>query len=212
MRRMFWGVLAVATLSVAAAFGQSGFGQDQPSLGDIARANREKQQEQEASGVTPKVITNKDLPAREPVGIPEVNPGDPMTQVSGVARPFRDWRYASSGNDNDGQPFGRPQGQGFSGQGFSGQGSGPRDGGNLRSRIQEQESRIAELQSRIDRASAMMHPNSTAQYEGPSNRAQAMQAQRIETMRDMLEQQKQRLAAMQEAARREGAHTNVYDP
>jgi len=83
----------------------------------------------------------------------------------------------------------------------------------LKEQIQAQESRIAELQARIDRANALMHPNgSTAQFEGPGNRYQAMQAQRIEMMQQMLDQQKQRLAMMQDAARRQGGHTTVYDP
>jgi len=212
MRRMVSGIFVALLLSALA------MGQDQTSLGEVARVNREKQQAQEAAGVTPKVITNKDLPAQEPAGIPEANPADPMTQVSGVPRPFRDRPYASGANQNDGQPFGRPPGgRGFperpsAGQGFGGPGFPGHNGDNLRSRIQEQESRIAELQARIDRANAMMHPNSTAQYEGPGNRYQAMQAQRIEMMQQMLDQQKQRLAAMQDAARRKGMHTSVYDP
>jgi hypothetical protein len=211
MRRIVSGIFVAAALTVA-AFDQAAVSQDGTSLGDVARANREKTQAQEAAGITPKVITNKDLPASDRSGIPAENPDDPMTQVSGLprrvnpdsARPFR-----PPFEDQGGQGFGR---QGFPGQG-SGQGFQGHDGENLRSRIQEQESRIAELQARIDRANAMMHPyGSTAQFEGPTNRRQAMQAQRIETMQQMLDQQKQRLAAMQDAARREGAHTTVYDP
>jgi len=215
MRRIFWGLFFIATLGLAVsgpkAFAQAPVGPDGPSLGDIARAHREQQQAQEAAGVVPKLITNKDLPAREPVGIPEANPADPMTQVSGVQRPTRV-------NPDSVRPFRPPfegqgsSGQGFSGQGFPGKGLGGPRGGDLRGRIQEQESRIAELQARIDRANATMHPNSTAQYEGPGNRFQARQTERIEMMQQMLEQQKQRLAAMQDAARREGAHTPVYDP
>ena len=206
MRRIFWGLFFIAMLGVAAsgqkAFAQAPVGPDQPSLGDIARAHRERQQAQEAAGVVPKVITNKDLPAREPVGIPEANPADPMTQVSGVQPPMRV-------NPDGGRPFRPPfEGQGSPGQGFSGQGSGGSRGGDLRGRIQEQESRIAELQARIDRASATMHPNSTAQYEGPGNRFQARQTERIEMMQKMLERQKQRLAAMQDAARR-GARVRI---
>ena len=205
MRRMVSGIFVALLLSALA------MGQDQPSLGDVARVNREKQQAQEAAGVTPKVITNKDLPAQEPAGIPEANPADPMTQVSGVPRPMRV-------NPESARPFRPPfEEQGFperpsGGPGFGGPGFPGHEAESLRSRIQEQESRIAELQARIDRASAMMHPNSTAQYEGPGNRYQAMQAQRIEMMQQQLDLQKQRLAAMQDAARRQGAHTSVYDP
>jgi hypothetical protein len=190
MRRMFWG-LTIATLASAMAMGQ-----DQSSLGDIARANREKQQTQESTGTTPKVITNKDIQVSPPTGIPDANPDDPMTTVSGVQRPARDRDYNSQpAND----PFAR----------FGAQ----RERENLREQIRVQENRIAELQVRIDRANALMHPNgSTAQYEGPMNRAQAMQSQRIAMMQELLERQQTKLAAMQDAARREGMHTTVYDP
>ena len=86
-------------------------------------------------------------------------------------------------------------------------------GENLREKIEAQENRIAEMQARLDRLNAMRNPNgSTVQYDGPGSRYEAMQSQHIEMMQQRLEEQKQRLAAMQEAARREGAHTAVYDP
>jgi len=86
----------ISEMFVAALLTGAAMGQDQP-LGDVARTNREKLQAQEAAGTMPKVITNKDLPAGETSGIPEENPAEPMTQVSGVqrrvnpdsARPFR---------------------------------------------------------------------------------------------------------------------------
>jgi len=233
MRRMFWGIFVMGLLS-AAALGQYENGQ---SLGDLARSNREKQQEEQASGVTPKMITNKDLPASPSSGIPAANPAEPMTQVSGMQRPLRM-------NTEGGQrPFTPPgaqgngmQGngaQGFAGQGFAGQGSGGQgfgrqgfggqgfgqarggnfrgqNGGNLQERIQAQESRIAQMQARLDQANARMHPNGgTAQYEGGY---QGMQSQRLEMMQQRLVQQRERLAAMQDQARREDAHTSAVEP
>jgi hypothetical protein len=186
MRQTVLGIFVAAMLSAVA------LGQDQPSLGDVARANRQQQQAQEAAGTVPKVITNKDLPASARAGIPEENPADPMTTVSGVQRSYP---------SNRERPFNPPN--------FDAQ----RGGENLRGQIEAQENRINELQARIDRANATMHPNgSTVQYEGPVNGRQAMQAQRIEMMQQMLEQQKERLAAMQDTARREGMHTAVVDP
>jgi hypothetical protein len=201
--KMFWGVFVIAGLS-GAAFGQSGSSQ---SLGDIARANRANQQAQEASGVTPKVFTNKDLPASASAGIPEENASDPMTTVSGVQRSFRQYARAySSDYPNGGQRYGsRPFGQPSMGGQYAGD--------QLRGQIRQQENRVAELQARIDRASSSMHPNgSTVQYDGPLNRYQAIQAQRIEMMQQMLDQQRQKLAMMQDEARRAGMHTNVYEP
>jgi hypothetical protein len=202
MRRMFWRISVLALLS-ATAFGQSG-----QSLGDIARANREKQQEEQVAGNTPKVITNQDLPASSSSGIPAEDPSDPMTTVSGVKRNFR--AYAGgyqNGNQRYGnRPFGQP---GMSSQYAGGQYAGDQ----LRGQIRQQENRVAELQARIDHVSATMHPNgSTVQYDGPLNRYQAIQSQRIEIMQQMLDQQRQKLAMMQDEARHQGMHTAVYEP
>jgi hypothetical protein len=199
--KIFSGMLVCASLSAAA------LAQNSQSLGDIARANREKEQERQASGETPRMITNQDLPASASAGIPQENPADPMTTVSGVQRSFRTYARAYGGGYQNGsrgygeRPFGQP--------GMGGQYAGDQ----LRGQIRQQENRVAELQARIARASATMHPNgSTVQYEGPLNRYQAVQGQRIEMMQQMLEQQRQRLAMMQDEARHQGAHTAVYEP
>ena len=182
MYRIFFKSLAIALLVSAASFAQSG-----QSLGDIARENREKQASQEASGVTPRVITNKDLPAGSQM--PEANLSEPMTQVSGVSRP------------SGGRSYDRLADQNYGGQRASEQ---------WRGRIQEQESKVADLQARIDQMNASMRNG--AQFEAPYNRNQARQMQRLAQMQDMLDQQKRRLYMMQEAARRAGMHTTVYDP
>jgi hypothetical protein len=82
MQRAAWRVFFIGLLLNAAAVAQSQ-SQAGDSLADIARANRAKQQEQEAAGAKPKIITNQDLPSA-PSGIPESV--EPMTTVSGVKR------------------------------------------------------------------------------------------------------------------------------
>jgi len=150
------------------------------SLGDVARANHAKQQAQEAAGTAPKVITNQDLPT-DPPGVPESS--DPMTEVSGVQRSNH---YAEQRLSN------RLQAE-------------QRTGAQWRARIQAQEDRIADLQSRIDRVSAAMQKSvGTAQYDRPANRDQAFQTERLAMMQQTLDQQKRRLAMMQDAARRAG--------
>jgi hypothetical protein len=178
MHRTFLGnSILVLLLSAAAALAQSG-----DSLGDIARANRAQQQAQEASGTAPKVITNRDLPSSSS-GIPESDPSDPMTEVSGVNRPDR---YA------DQQLSNRLAGE-------------QRTAGQWRARIQAQEYRIADLESRIDHVNAAMHNSiGTAQYDAPVNRYQAVQMERLAMMQQMIDQQKRRLAMMEDAARRAG--------
>jgi len=187
MYRIFLKSFAILLLLSATSFGQSG----QP-LGDVARANREKQAAQEAAGTLPRVITNQDLPA-EPQEVQEADASQPMTMVSGVNPSFE----------------GRSSHQGFAEQNLAEQ----RAGEQWRGRIQAQESRISDLQARIDRMNASMHPaGSSVQYEGPYNRFQARQMQRVAQMQEILDQQIRKLNMMQEAARHAGMHTSVYDP
>jgi hypothetical protein len=177
----------VVLLLAATALAQSG-----PSLGDVARANREKQQDQQAAGTRHRVITNADLPA-DPPGVPESDPSEPMTMVSGVSRPFENRSFDQRFAQQD-------RGQ-------------QRAGEQWRERIQNQESRIAELQGRIDQINASIHSaGSGTLSEGPYNRYQALQMQRIAQMQEMLDIQKRKLTMMQEEARHAGMHTNVYDP
>lgn len=186
MYRMFWKSFAIALLLNGASFGQSG----QQSLGDVARANREKLAAQEATGKTPRVITNKDLPA-DPPEVQEAS-AEPMTMVSGVNRPSEE----------------RSSDRSFARQNFADQ----RAGEQWRGRIREQESRVADLQARIDQMKALMHRGGSAEFEGPSNRYQARAMQHVAQMQEMLDRQKEKLSMMQDAARRAGMHTSVYDP
>ena len=164
--------------------------QSSPSLGDIARANREKQQTQQATGAQPKVITNADIPG-DPPGVPDPDPSEPMTMVSGVSRPNRAYDQRLAQQERTQQ----------------------RAGEQWRERIQNQESRIAELQAQIDQMNASVHSAGGATLsEGPYNRYQARQMQRIAQLQETLDLQKRKLATMQEAARHAGMHTNVYDP
>jgi hypothetical protein len=176
MYRTFFRNFIVALMLTEAVFAQS---QSGDSLGDLARANREKQQAQEAAGTMPKVITNQDLPA-DPAGVLEASASEPMTMVSGVTRSDH---YADQRLNN---------------RQLAEQGS-------WKARIQNQENRIEDLQARIDRLNAFIHTSGgTAQYETPVNRYQAIQMQRLAMMQEMQAQQKRRLEMMQDAARRSG--------
>jgi len=177
---------AVVLLLAATALAQSA-----PSLGDVARANREKQQTQQATGTRPKVITNADLPD-DPPGVQESDASEPMTMVSGVSRPFENRSYDQRFAQQDrNQQHAREQ---------------------WRERIENQESRVAELEARINQMNAAMHSSGATLSEGPYNRFQARQMQRVAQLQEMLDLQRQKLAMMQEAARHAGMHTNVYDP
>lgn len=179
MRRALLWSSVIALLMSAAAFAQS---QSSDSLGDVARANRAQQQAQQASGSAPKVITNRDLPSSS-TGIPESSPSDPMTEVSGVNRrdPYADRQLSNR------------------------LAAEQRTSAEWRARIQAQENRITDLEARIDHVNAVVHNAvGTAQYDTPANRYQAVQMERLAMMQQMLDQQKRRLAMMEDAARRSG--------
>lgn len=179
MHRMLSRSFIIALLLSGAVFAQS---QPGPSLGDVARANRAKQQAQQAAGTMPKVITNRDLPA-DPPGVPESSESAPMTTVSGVEKADL---YSEPRMGNRMLP-------------------GQRAGEQWKNRLLEQESRVADLQARIDRANATSRGSAgTVQYYTPANRYQANQMERLARMQWILDQQKQRLAMMQDAARHAG--------
>lgn len=183
MQRVAWRMLVVGLSMGAAAFGQS---QSQPqsgqSLGDVARSVHAQQQADQASGVKPKVITNQDIPS-DPAPVPESS--EPMTTVSGVKR-------SAAGQYSDQRANQRMWAE-------------QRSGEQWRSRIQDQEARVADLQARIDHVNQSMHAAvGTASYDTPVSRYQTIQMERLSQMQATLDQQKQRLAQMQDAARRAG--------
>ncbi|MFZ0298713.1 MAG: hypothetical protein WAM13_10235 [Candidatus Sulfotelmatobacter sp.] len=178
MQRAAWRVLFVGLLLNAAASAQS---QSGDSLADIARANRAKQQQQEAAGTPPRIITNQDLPSA-PSGIPESV--EPMTTVSGVKRSVDSYSEQRANQRQLAEL---------------------RSGEQWKARIQDQEARIADLQTRIDRVNQAIHAAvGTAQYDTPVNRYQSIQMERLAHMQEMLDQQQRRLSMMQDAARLTG--------
>ena len=76
-----------------------------------------------------------------------------------------------------------------------------------------QKNKMATLQARIDQLNASIRSaGGSVQYEGPSNRYQARQLQRVAQIQLQLDEQKMKLDQMQEAARHAGMHSAVYDP
>jgi hypothetical protein len=229
MQRIFLKISAVALLMNLAAYGQS--------LADIARQYKEKQDAAQTSGVKPRVITNQDL-GEGPEGHPELRVERRPTTTASAAgspaldRPYGDRSYGDRPygemNQRSENPFGQHQGQHrgqrpdqLQGQGqrqpWSGQSLGPQgpeaQGGSeqWRQRVLEQENKVASMQARIDQLNAAAHTGG-ASAQGPYNRYQARQMERAQQMQQQLDEQKRRLESMQEAARRQGMHTQVYDP
>jgi predicted RNase H-like nuclease (RuvC/YqgF family) len=184
MRRMFLKIFAVALLMNLAAYAQS--------LGEIARQYREQQNAQEASGVQPKVITNKDL-GEGPDGSPEARQPQ-RAMVSAANGSAFDRRFAEIDHNSE-QQFLQEQ----------------RAGEQWKSQIREQASRVENLQARIDQINASIRFGGGS-AQGPYNRYQGRKMERLAQMQLQLDEQRRKLDQMQESARRAGMHTQVYDP
>ncbi len=177
MHRIAWRFFFVGLLLTAPAIAQS---QSGVSLADVARANRAKEQSDVAAGTIPKTITNQDIPSA-PSNLPEST--EPMTTVSGVKKSIDS--YSERSNQRV----------------FAQQ----RAGEQWKARIEDQEARIADLRSRIDRVNQSMHAAvGTAQYDAPVNRYQSVQMERLTHMQEMLDLQQRRLSLMQDTARLSG--------
>jgi len=177
MRRLSVTICATALLMSSAAYGQS--------LGDIARANREKQNAENASAAQPKVITNANLP-KDPAANQEPAEAQPGPSASSSATDHRSAQQRLAEQ---------------------------RAADQWKRQILAQKNKMATLQARIDQLNASIRSvGGSVQYEGPYNRYQTRQLQRVAQIQLQLDEQKMKLDQMQEAARHAGMHSAVYDP
>jgi hypothetical protein len=180
MRRNYLWSCVLVISSVGLLTSLSSYGQ---SLGDIARANREKQQAEDASAVPPKVITNADLPK---------NTNPPSSDAPAQTN--------ATSNKSDHRAVQQTLAE-------------QRAAEQWRNRILTQKQKMANLQAHIDQLNASMQAaNGSAQFDGPSGRGQARQMQQVMQIQLRLDEQRRTLLEMQEAARRAGMHSAVYDP
>jgi hypothetical protein len=156
------------------------------SLGEVARENREKKAE-DGSAAQPKMITNADLPKD-----PDANQRPREAQTGASA--------AASSQAPDHRSAQQRLGE-------------QRAADRWKRLILAQENKMATLQARIDQLNAAIHSaGGTVQYEGPYNRYQSRQLERVAQIQQQLDEQKRKLDQMQDAARHAGMHTAVYDP
>jgi hypothetical protein len=192
---MFLGTLAIAFLMRSVGYGQS--------LGEVARENRDKQNDDDASPTPkPRVITNKDLP-KDPNANQASGEGTPAT--SAPARSKNVDPFSAKGHSADQ----RLADERLAGQRLAQQ----RAVAQWKRQILAQKNKMASLQARIDQLHASItSANGSVQSEGPYNRYQAQQLQRVAQIQQQLNEQKWKLDQMQDAARHAGMHTAVYDP
>jgi hypothetical protein len=77
-----------------------------------------------------------------------------------------------------------------------------RAGEQWKARIEDQEARIDDLPTRINRVSELA--TGRAQYDTPVNRYHSIQMERLVHMRETMDQQQRRLSMLQDAARLTG--------
>ena len=177
--------MAMLFFAGLAAFGQS--------LGDIARESREKKAA-DSSTTPPKVITNANLPK------------DPEADES-------------STKDEDETPAAKTSADAESSRSAARQRAAEqRAAQQWKRRIIAQQNTVANLRMRVDRLKAsiyFMNPSAgdSINYEAYGyNRYQARQLERLAQLQEQLAQQRAKLEDMQEAARKAGMHSVIYDP
>jgi len=182
-RRMVF-LSATAILLLAATC----LSQDAPSLGDLARQQRQKQAKADPSKTAkaPKVITNEELPSHSsPAGA--LAASDTQNSSTGASSGNRETASADAGK--------LPPDQ-------------------WKSQIQQQKSQIAALQHEADELNDSIHflgANCVANCVQWNERQQEKQHE-VEQLRAQVEEQKKRLDDMQESARKQGYGSSVYDP
>lgn len=158
------------------------------SLGDVARENREKNST-EPSATPPKVITNANLP-KTPDADASSSTDDNETQAAPSSADVVSSKRAAE----------------------------QRAAQQWKRRILAQQNTIANLRMRVDKLKAsiyFMNPYSGdyTNYDAYAyNRYQARQLERLAQLQQQLSQQRAKLEDMQEAARKAGMHSVIYDP
>jgi len=153
------------------------------SLGDIARENRQKHQAKDAP-TAKKVITNEDLPER-----------DTPAPLGKGKKKAGDLSPSNAPSDYD-------------------EGAAPGSAAEWKSRIRDQKDAIVDLETEIKELKDSIHfVEANAYYNGPQyNQEQARKLQQVAEMEQQLEEQKKNLGETQEAARKAGMGSAVYDP
>jgi predicted RNase H-like nuclease (RuvC/YqgF family) len=144
------------------------------------------------------MITNKDVP-QDPEGVESSRTAQPPAQRAYGNSPYANPSSGSQSYRN----------QASANQPMADQ----RAGEQWRERIEEQKNRVSTLQARIDHINEQIRARGgTVQYDQPYSRYAAQAQERVAEMQQQLNEQQHRLEMMQEAARRAGMHTSIYDP
>jgi predicted RNase H-like nuclease (RuvC/YqgF family) len=177
-------LIALAVLILVFPFRYPGQSSDTPSLGDVARKQRDKQHDTKKPPVkATKVVTEEDIPAH------------PEGSASGEELPPRDGpRSEKSATPSANDVW--------------------KTGDQMKSSIAQQKAAVADLKSRIDKLNASIRFVSASAYANgvEYNKMQARRQQEAQRLQGELDEQKKSLEQMQETARRAGYGSAVWDP
>lgn len=181
----------VAAIFVFAALGH---GQDSQSLGDAARKARLQKQQKDAAA-------SSDPQAKDAAGA-DVTPTKAARIITNDEIPSH---IGPTSSANSQRPVDYAQPTYGSGQGM---------GDSLKQQFLAAKSRIASMEAEIARVSESVHfasGNCVANCV-QHNERQLQKQQQVEAMKLQLEEQRKQLEQQQEAARRQGYGSSVYDP
>lgn len=180
--RVFLGLTTVVFLLAT-----TGYAQDSPSLGDLARQQRQQKEKSKTTqgkdGKPAKVITNEEIRAQG------VTAPEPPAAGSGE-RPASTASSTASANDP------KPTAEAWTSQ------------------ISAQKSQIASLQKQIDKInqSIQFAPANCVANCVQWNEHQLQKQRQAEGMQAQLEEMRKHLEEMQDSARKQGYGSAVYDP
>lgn len=171
--------------------------QDSPSLGDLARQTRAQKQQKDSKDATNSA------------------PGaDSKTGTAAKASHVISNEDLPASTAASGKPGGMSHDSVVSDAGTQPVGNHEAQGERWKSQIQQQKAAIAQLQKQITEEGDSVHyaggncVSNCAQW----NQRQQQKQQEVESMKAQLEEQQKRLEDMQDAARKQGFGSSVYDP
>jgi len=176
-------VPAVVLVLAAASLSQSS---DNPTLGDLARKQRQKQQGKDAKGSPKKVVTNEDLPEH-----PEATPDSSGSRNSSDVNRSHDAVSAAPAA-----------------------GDVMQTGEQWKAAIQQQKNAVAYLKSHIDKLQDSIHFVEANRYRNgvEYNKVQAEKQKEAQRLQGQWDEAQKNLEQIQESARKAGFGSSVWDP
>ncbi|HUO16661.1 MAG TPA: hypothetical protein VMX38_16860 [Verrucomicrobiae bacterium] len=206
-------IIVALALCTLPAFAQD----DSPSLGDVARQARQQKQSAQPNAPSP---TSANVPSKD---LQNQNSKDNNPQASAAQNAPKPAKHVFTNDEIPSAPApsaaaSAPNRLGpppiYPATSESDASRNDAQAASLTASIKAQKDMIANLQSQIDQTTASI------QYAGGNcvsgcvewNQQQQRKQQQVDNMKTQLEQAQQRLEEMQDAARRQGFGTAVYDP